>query len=302
MLFVCNKMPWPSPGGSLLIVEGGSIRQTRETDASQAEAGPYVVVVGSEKGGTGKSTTAIHLTVALMKMGFTVGTLDLDARQGSLTAFVKNRAAFAERSGQPLQIPQHHVIERSSADHREQAYAEEERSLQAALDALVDCDFVVIDTPGSDSSLCRLGHSHADTLVTPLNDSLLDVEVLARINPERREVEAPSVYSQLVWEQNNQRVVSGRPPIDWVVLRNRLAHIEARNMREVSALLAILSKRIGFRVAPGVSERVIFRELFLSGLTALDLPAEAGGSSHASARREINDVLEAIGLFESSPA
>ena len=126
--------------------------------------------------------------------------------------------------------------------------------------------------------------------------------MLARINPDRREVEGPSVYSQLVWEQNNQRVVTGRPPIDWVVLRNRLAHIEARNMRDVSSLLSVLSRRIGFRVAPGVSERVVFRELFLSGLTALDLPEDESSNSQSSARREIREVLEAIGLFEASPA
>jgi chromosome partitioning protein len=198
------------------------------------EAVPYVIVVGSEKGGTGKSTTAIHLAVALMKLGFRV------------------------------------------------------------------------DTPGSDSYLCRLGHNRADTLITPLNDSFLDIGVLAQINRERREVEAPSVYSQLVWEQNNQRVVAGRPPIDWVILRNRLAHIEARNMREISALLDLLAKRIGFRTAPGISERVVFRELFMKGLTALDLPDQSNGlaetRSHAAARREIQDLLAAIGLFESEPA
>ena len=272
-------------------------------DAEEAAAeGPYVIVVGSEKGGTGKSTTAIHLSVALMKLGFTVGTLDLDARQGSLSAFIKNREAYAERSGAKLELPRHRLVRRSTAVDSAEAGAEEEKSLREALYALRDCAFVVIDTPGNDSSLCRLGHQHADTLVTPLNDSLLDVAVLARINPERREVEGPSVYSQLVWEQNNRRVVSGQPPIDWVVLRNRLAHIEARNMREMNALLSVLSRRIGFRVAPGVSERVVFRELYLSGLTALDLPEDESNASQASARREIREVLEAIGLFETSPA
>lgn len=264
--------------------------------------GPYIVVVGSEKGGTGKSTTAIHLSVALMKMGFAVGTIDLDARQGTFTAFYKNRENYSRRGDQSLELSRHCMVERSSADSIEAAKAEEEQNLQEALRSLDDCDFVVIDTPGSASSLCRLGHRYADTLVTPLNDSLLDVEVLARINPERREVEAPSVYSQLVWEQNNHRVVMGRPPIDWVVLRNRLAHIEARNMREISSLLTILSKRIGFRVAPGVSERVVFRELFLSGLTALDLSDDQASNSHGSARREIKDLLESIGLFEVAPA
>lgn len=286
-----------------MTLEEPIVTQDLTLGAEQAAAeGPYVVVVGSEKGGTGKSTTAIHLSVALMKMGFAVGTLDLDARQGTLTAFVANRKDYAERNALELELPKHRLVRRSAAADLVEAQKEESRSLEEALASLKDCDFVIIDTPGSDSTLCRLGHRCADTLVTPLNDSLLDIGVLARINPDRREVEAPSVYSQLVWEQNNQRVVTGRPPIDWVVLRNRLAHIEARNMRDINNLLSILSRRIGFRVAPGVSERVVFRELFLSGLTALDLPEDEGSKSHVSARREIRDVLEAIGLFETSPA
>lgn len=270
------------------------------------ESVPYVIVVGSEKGGTGKSTTAIHLAVALMKLGFRVGTVDLDARQGTFTAFCRNRAAQAVANELPLEQSKHRSIPRSTAIDAAAAEADEAGRLQDAFDDLADCHFVVVDTPGSDSYLCRLGHNRADTLVTPLNDSLLDIEVLARINRERREVEAPSVYSQLVWEQNNQRVVAGRPPIDWVVLRNRLAHLEARNMREIQALLSLLAKRIGFRLAPGISERVVFRELFMKGMTALDLPdsGESQGqvSSHAAARREIQNLLQAIGVFETQPA
>lgn len=270
------------------------------------ESVPYVIVVGSEKGGTGKSTTAIHLAVALMKLGYRVGTVDLDARQGTFTAFWRNRAAQAAANGLALEQTKHRDIPRSGASEAAAAEADEAGRLQDAFDDLADCHFVVVDTPGSDSYLCRLGHNRADTLVTPLNDSFLDIEVLARINRERREVEAPSVYSQLVWEQNNQRVVAGRPPIDWVVLRNRLAHLEARNMREIEALLSLLAKRIGFRLAPGISERVVFRELFMKGMTALDLPETGEGhgqvSSHAAARREVQGLLQAIGLFETEPA
>ena len=270
------------------------------------ESVPYVIVVGSEKGGTGKSTAAIHLAVALMKLGFHVGTIDLDARQGTLTAFCRNRMAQGNNAGRPLEQSKHRAISRSLATNPSAAEADEAGRLQDAFDDLADCHFIVVDTPGSDSYLCRLGHNRADTLVTPLNDSFLDIEVLAHINRERREVEAPSVYSQLVWEQNNQRVVAGRPPIDWIVLRNRLAHLEARNMREISALLALLAKRIGFRLAPGMSERVVFRELFMKGLTALDLPEPGSGqpetSSHAAARREIHGLLQAIGVFEAEPA
>jgi chromosome partitioning protein len=269
------------------------------------ESEPYVIVVGSEKGGTGKSTTAIHLAVALMKLGFRVGTLDLDARQGTLSAFVRNRATLAEHNGRPLELPKHRAIVRSVSGDAAAAEADEAGRLQDAFDDLADCHFIVVDTPGSDTYLCRLGHNRADTLVTPLNDSFLDIEVLAHINRDRREVESPSVYSQLVWEQNNQRVVAGRPPIDWVVLRNRLAHLEARNMREIQALLALLAKRIGFRLAPGISERVVFRELFMQGLTALDLPDSGRpgeSASHAAARREVQELLQAIGLFQTEPA
>lgn len=277
----------------------------RDSQRSE-ESVPYVIVVGSEKGGTGKSTTAIHLAVALMKLGFRVGTIDLDARQGTLTAFCRNRAAQDAFAARPLEQSKHRAIARSTATDASASEADEAGRLQDAFDDLADCHFIVVDTPGSDSYLCRLGHNRADTLVTPLNDSFLDIEVLARINRDRREVEAPSVYSQLVWEQNNQRVVAGRPPIDWIVLRNRLAHIEARNMREIQALLGLLAKRIGFRVAPGFSERVVFRELFMKGLTALDLPEAGAGQnevgSHAAARREIRGLLEAIGVFETAPA
>lgn len=283
-------------------MEGGVVDMQRSSNRP-AEAVPYVIVVGSEKGGTGKSTTAIHLAVALMKLGFRVGTIDLDARQGTLSAFVRNRLGQAEQSGQALELPKHRAIARAPATERAAAEADEAGRLQDAFDDLADCHFIIVDTPGSDSYLCRLGHNRADTLVTPLNDSFLDIGVLAQINRERREVEAPSVYSQLVWEQNNQRVVAGRPPIDWVILRNRLAHIEARNMREISALLDLLAKRIGFRTAPGISERVVFRELFMKGLTALDLPdGPAEASSHTAARQEIRDLLAAIGLFENEPA
>ena len=167
-------------------------------------------------------------------------------------------------------------------------------------------DFVVVDTPGSDAYLSRLAHEHADTLITPINDSFLDIDVLAQIDRRRREVVGPSRYSQMVWEQNNRRVLSGQPPIDWVVMRNRLSHIESRNKSEIAALLIQLARRIGFRLAPGFGERVVYRELFLKGLTILDLPEEAGGlssnPSHAAGRAEIRALLQTIGLHEAASA
>lgn len=267
---------------------------------------PYVIVLGNEKGGTGKSTTAIHLIVALLEIGYTVGSIDLDSRQATLSRYIANRVRFAEETGRNFKMPIHHKIERSEATDQGEAEAEEKQRMQAAFADMAGCNFIVIDTPGSDSYLSRLGHVNADTLITPLNDSFLDIDVLARIDREKREVSAPSVYSQMVWEQNNRRVVEGQRPIDWIVMRNRLTHIEARNKREIGLLLMQLAKRIGFRVAPGFGERVIFRELFHKGLTLLDLPDDEGQglatSSHFSARQELRTLLEVIGLLESSAA
>ncbi len=271
------------------------------------EAQPYVIVIGNEKGGTGKSTTAMHLIVALAKLGFAVGSIDLDARQGTLTRYIANRRDQAEETGQALDMPEHRCIARSVLETRSAAEAQERARLHQACAELKGGDFIVIDTPGGDSYLSRLAHESADTLITPINDSFLDIDVLAQIDRRRREVLAPSTYSQMVWEQNNRRVLAGRPPIDWVVMRNRLSHIEARNKREIAGLLIQLARRIGFRLAPGFGERVVFRELFLQGLTLLDLPEEAPpglapNPSHLAGRAEIRALLQTIGLSESPPA
>ena len=261
---------------------------------------PYVIVLGNEKGGTGKSTTAMHLIVALLGLGYVVGSIDLDSRQGSLSRYLENRGRYVRETGRMVPMPRHHRVYQSTVGGRQKAEADERSRLHEVFASLSNCDIVVIDTPGSDSYLSRLGHVNADTLVTPVNDSFMDIDVLAQIHREKREVRGPSFYSKLVWEQNNRRIVFGRPPIDWVVLRNRLTHINARNKQDVEALLQQLAVRIGFRVAPGFGERVVFRELFLKGLTVLDLAEEdanvPSNPSHASGRTEVAAMMEVIGL------
>ncbi|MDJ0937401.1 MAG: division plane positioning ATPase MipZ [Kiloniellales bacterium] len=266
---------------------------------------PYALVLGNEKGGSGKSTTAMQLIVALLRLGYSVGSIDLDARQGSLSRYLRHREHQVEQAGLDLPLPSHFRVFGSEETSRRKAEAQERERLQAAFAALSGSDFLVIDTPGSDSHLSRLGHLNADTLITPVNDSYLDLDVIAEIDRERREVLGPSVYSQMVWEQNNQRVLNGRRPIDWVVMRNRLSHIEPRNKREIGELLQKLGQRIGFRLAPGFGERVVYRELFLKGMTVLDLPAGEGSelvNSHLAARREIGELLRSIGLLQDQEA
>ncbi len=267
-----------------------------------APPGPFVITLGNEKGGTGKSTAAMHLAVALLKLGYKVGTIDLDGRQATLSRYLTNRRALAKTIHRDVPMPLHRRIERAEADRRQAAESEDKARFGEALVELADRQIVIVDTPGSDSYLSRLAHANADMLITPINDTLLDIDILAHIDPSKREVRAPSAYCQMVWKQNDRRRASGREPIDWIVMRNRLTHIDAHNKRAVADLLDQLAERLGFRLATGFGERVIFHELFLTGLTVLDLPDDRlRGWSNVSlshARREIHDLLLAVGVPE----
>ncbi len=259
---------------------------------------PYIVVLGNEKGGTGKSTAAMHIITSLLRQGYKVGSIDVDARQGTLSRYVENRRLRSEANpDEHLPLPEHYPVFRSEKPIVEEAQSEDEKNLKAALEKLAANDYIVIDTPGSDMYLSRLAHSYADTLITPLNDSFIDLDMLARLNPETMEIVRPSTYSEMVWEQKKQRAMRGdRRSIDWIVLRNRLTAVNSRNKEEMRKALESLSKRIGFRLVAGFGERVIFRELFLNGITLLDLRETriAMSLSHIAARQELNQLLEMI--------
>src|SRR5262245_59107610 len=182
---------------------------------------PHVVVLGNEKGGSGKSTTAMHLIVALLREGYQVGSIDVDARQGSLSRFIANRA----ENGLVLPMSRHVRLEQSTLDSVKASHEHEKQRFDATLTEMAYCDFVVIDTPGSDSNLSRLGHARADTLVTPLNDSFLDLDLLARVDGQGQKIRGPSTYAEMVWEQKKQRALSDGGSIDWIVMRNRLASL-----------------------------------------------------------------------------
>ena len=263
-----------------------------------AQGKPYVIVLGNEKGGTGKSTLSMHLIVHLLRLGFKVGSIDIDARQGTLSRYIENRHKFIELKGKPLPIPDHHSILKSNLPVIPEAQKEEKEKFLSCLNSLNDKDFILIDTPGNDTFLSQLSHSYADTLITPLNDSFIDLDMLARINSETREISGPSTYAEMVWEQKKHKLLRDRAQFDWIVLRNRLSSIFAKNKEEMQFLLNKLSQRIGFRLASGFGERVIFRELFLQGLTLLDLQ-DVGIEmtlSHVAARQELRTLLEMINL------
>ncbi|MAW80503.1 MAG: ATPase [Parvularcula sp.] len=262
----------------------------------------HVIVLGNEKGGSGKSTTAMHLIVALLRSGKKVGAMDLDLRQGSLSRYLENRRKFCENKGKELVFPTVVTVEPSSLDSRAESQKKETENLKSALKSLSGCDFVVIDCPGANTHLSRLAHLHADTIVTPLNDSFVDFDLLAKVDPATGKVLGPSLYSEMVWTARKQRAMMGvRGGIDWIVMRNRLSATRARNKKTMGDKLEELSSRIGFRLARGFGDRVIYRELFPIGLTLLDLggvdsPVRLSTMSHVTARLEIRSLVASLKL------
>jgi chromosome partitioning protein len=261
----------------------------------------HIIIVGNEKGGCGKTTTTMHLIIALLRLGFSVGCIDLDSRQRSLTRYVENRRQTVAKEGISLPMPKHAVVNKSPFDSQEEAKKDErERFMQSVSNVYGVSDFVVIDTPGNDTFLSRLAHSFADTIITPINDSFVDLDVLASVDGRTLEIIKPSIYSEIVWEQKLQRAKRDGGSIDWIVMRNRLSNLDAKNKRFMAKVTDDLARRIGFRAAPGFSERVIFRELFLQGLTVLDvMEADANvkiSISHIAARQEVRDLLKTLNI------
>lgn len=251
----------------------------------------HVIVFANEKGGTGKSTTAVHVAIALAAKGGRVSCIDLDHRQRTLGRYLENREASARRNGVDLAVPDHATGDGQANGNFADLYGRFTDGY----------DYLVIDTPGRDDPSARTAAGIADTLVTPMNDSFVDFDLIGQVDPETFKVQRPSFYSELIWDVRKARAKTDGATIDWVVLRNRLQYTEARNMRRVSEALDQLSRRVGFRIIPGLSERVIFRELFPSGLTLLD-PRNFGsmGISHVAARQELRELMAGLNLPEPS--
>ncbi|NBB52611.1 P-loop NTPase [Rhizobium sp. CRIBSB] len=263
-------------------------------------AQPQVIVVGNEKGGAGKSTLAIHIAVSLLHAGKSVAIIDLDLRQKSMARFFANRLAWTQANGQALPHPKVPDM----GDGKALARADEETQMacfdRAFAEAGAGADYVLIDTPGGDTDISRAAHARADLIVTPLNDSFVDFDMLGQVDPVTLDLIKPSLYAESVWEARKVRAVQRGGSIDWVVLTNRLAVAEARNRRRLEEKMLKLAKRVGFRVGPGLRDRVIYRELFPFGLTVADLSNDvrpvAVSLAHVAARQELRNLLQSLGL------
>lgn len=248
----------------------------------------HIIALGNEKGGTGKSTTAVHLGVALAHAGFRTALLDLDSRQRTSARYLENRSRYAAAQGLNLPTPDHVTIPDGP---------DAEAELALRLEQAGSIDFLLIDTPGRDSALTRAALARADTIITPINDSFVDFDLIGEVEPDGWKVKKPGFYAALIWELRQARARHDGGKVDWVVLRNRLSTLEARNMKRVGAALDALAPRVGFRQLPGLSERVIFREFFPRGLTLLDRDAlEDFSISHVGARNELRALLNGLNL------
>ncbi|MDV4143350.1 division plane positioning ATPase MipZ [Shimia sp. FJ5] len=260
----------------------------------------HIIVVGNEKGGAGKSTVSMHIATALARMGHKVGALDLDLRQKTFGRYAENRQKFLSEAQLSLPSADYHdlpEVDPASLKPGENIYDHRLSLAVATLEP--DCDFILIDCPGSHTRLSQVAHSLADTLVTPLNDSFVDFDLLARTDPMADKILGPSVYSEMVWNARQLRAQAGLKPIDWIVLRNRMGAQQMVNKEKMGKALDNLAKRIGFRVGPGFNERVIFRELFPRGLTLLDLKdigVKQLNISNVAARQELRDLVKALEL------
>ncbi len=265
-------------------------------------ADPTVIVVGNEKGGAGKSTLAIHIACGLLHAGKTVAIIDLDLRQRSMAKFFANRAAWMAGNDQSLLMP----FEPDMGDGKALAQADEAEQLArfetAFAQARAVADFILIDTPGGDTVLSRTAHGLADQIVTPMNDSFVDFDLLGQIDPVTLDLLKPSIYSESVWEARKHRALTeGRAAaIDWIVVVNRMAVAAARNRQRLEERMEKLARRVGFRIGPGLRDRVIYRELFPFGLTVADLSNEVRpvqvSLAHVAARQELRNLMLALGL------
>jgi chromosome partitioning protein len=259
----------------------------REQGHKLRMAGAHHIVFANEKGGTGKSTTAVHVAIALASRGSRVACIDLDSRQRTLYRYLENRRDTIKRRGVTLPMPLFEVF-----DHDSQA------TLERLVDKLQrDVDFLIFDTPGRDDKYARFVATRAHTLVTPINDSFVDFDLIGQVDPENFKVKRLSFYAELIWEARKARAKSDGVTIDWVVVRNRLHNMEARNQQRMTDAIAELSKRVGFRSVPGLNERVIYRELFPSGLTLID-KGHLGqlATAHIVARQELRELVTGLAL------
>jgi len=296
-----------------------------------AHSPPHVIVIGNQKGGSGKSTFAMHIILALLKAGKRVACFDLDLNQQTLTRYLANRREWDRKHGRRLELPDYYPVKErdayGTARNLKQFIAQFTKDGRAQKEGFIDSssslnhsadlrqfisqleeigradkhDFIVIDTPSGVQHLSLIAHGMADTLITPINDSFFDLDVLVAMESSDLEPQL-SVYANMVWRALEARSkVSGRAT-DWIIVRNRLEPLESNNQRQITLVLDVVQRKLGFRVARGLLERPAYREFFAAGLTVFDFAEGSessveSGRTNSLARVEIENLIQEIGLI-----
>src|SRR5262249_15717735 len=243
---------------------------------------PHVVVIGNQKGGSGKSTFALHIIVALLKAGKRVASFDLDINQQTLTRYFDNRREWDREHEHSLELPNHCPISEEVVSNGGRTHGIDlrrfisrfKKTARAHKDVLTNgsglspgadlsqfvsrlreigrahsYDFIIIDTPGGVQHLSLIAHGMADTLITPINYSFFNLDVLVAM--ERSDLESqPSGYAKMVWRAlDARRQISGRAT-DWIVVRNRLEPFETNNHRQVTRVLNVIQRTLGLSCCP----------------------------------------------------
>ncbi|MFM5907561.1 MAG: division plane positioning ATPase MipZ [Novosphingobium sp.] len=260
--------------------------------ARRPRAFEHVITVANEKGGAGKTTLAAHIAVALADAGYRVLAIDLDRRQQTLGRFFTARGATARRLGVGLPSPRHLVLNRPSGAMLFQEIAR----------AGPDCQVVVIDAPGADSPIVRRAIAMADKLVTPVNLSFADLDLLAHVHPVTHAYASPGCFAETVTGIARARAELGLKGPDWLVVPNR-TRAAGKSGAACLAALTRLSPRLGFRLGSGLGDRAAYRELQLLGLTQLDLARIPDlPRSHSLARGEILRLFADLALGSDEAA
>ena len=253
----------------------------------------HIIVISNEKGGTGKSTISMHLAIKLLNEGFSVATIDLDGRQGTLSKYIENREKFCQAKNVTLKTPSHHRFAPS-----EDVITSQYEILSKIKELSLQFDAIIIDTPGTKNYLFDIAHLHADTLITPISDSLIDLNVMADIDFGNEKIRKPGHYASFVWETKKQLAAQGKPYLNWIVVGNKISSFNSNNKKIVFQYLEQISKLYGFRFLDGLKDRVIYKELFLEGLTVLDMKNDVlkhkMNMSHVAAKREVRSLAEFI--------
>jgi chromosome partitioning protein len=261
---------------------------------------PHIIVLGNIKGGSGKSTLSMHIAIGLLRAGRRVATLDLDFDQQSLTRYVNNRRAFAADKELILDIPTHYHFEEGSTGTK--THSSETLRLNFVSSAIAaaetDNDFIIIDTPSGVNKINLFAHALADTVITPINDSFLDLDVIVAPKETPKNI-ARTPYGETIRQAREARRLVTPRTTDWLVLRNRTSPLETRNERAIREAIEEAGQEAGFRTARGLTERVIYREFFPKGLTAFDsmeasLLGVQPALSHVLAREEVRQLISMV--------